>query len=1072
MSGLSLELIFLILQLLNEENYKEAAHRLESESGVYCNVDYIEELVVKGDWDKLEKYLAGFIRVGDNRFSVKMLFEIRKQKYLEALDKKERAKALDILKEELKVFKQFDGELFSEMTNLLTIENIRENAQLSTYTDDVTARGVLAKKLKKLIEMNPELHHKCRLPTMNNSRLCLLVNQSLKWQHQLCQNPNSDPDITSILVDHTCGPQNAAQGLVPMANEFSSILRSGGLPLQPEVPIYLGTSSRAQGTLNSLPLTLLPNSGGGPILAAHNNGENQLVLRRSRSFDLSNEIRNIPTSSVTRPGQINADNFFASEDLPKNVISTINVGSDVTSMDFHPEHETLLLVGTNNGEISIWDIGSRLRIAYRMFIIWDFSTCSSALQASYSNEHLNSVTRVMWSPDGLFLGVAYSKHILQLYSYRTGHELRDHLEIEAHVGNVNDLAFFNRDHRLYIITCGQDKLVKIWDVVTGVNQRTLEGHDAPVYSFLYTTAIDGKIKVWSFDNLDIKFEYDSPGYTSIRMAYSTDGLSRNLESYLVEWDEGEGNFKQNYLGLGKHCSGVVKFDTTNRFLVAADDFTIKFWNMENTQVLYRTDADGGLPAFPCIRFSKNGSFLVVSTNDNGIKILGNQEGYRIVKNTQNQSEGRRVASGSVSKPPTFNIASSLAPGAILALPASTSRTNMASQNKDRQNLQDAQSRNNIDELEFSIIWRLKEVTESSHLRSLKLPDNLLPVRIVRLIYKKPGSALLALAYNGVHKLWKWQQADKRTPRDATADVEPQLWQPSSGILMTNDVEDASMDDTVHCLTLSNNSAYVISASGGKASLYNLQKFTTLATFQKPAPAATCLVFNPRDNNFIVIGLSDCSIQVVKTLSNGHQKCVTGLAFFPDKKILVSAGADAQLCVWSMANWEKLTSKFLKLPSGHTSNAQAETRLHINVDQSRLLVVHETHIATYDPLKLDCILQWVPQQTSGSITDAVYSCDGQSIFVSAEDGSVCVLTANQLRLKCKIHYTAYVPSNRSTIKVCPNAIAAHPSNPSQLALGLSDGGVYVLEPLESDKEWGSDPLSETGAGSSSNHVVAN
>ncbi|GJT61753.1 hypothetical protein Tco_1005286 [Tanacetum coccineum] len=52
------------------------------------------------------------------------------------------------------------------------------------------------------------------------------------------------------------------------------------------------------------------------------------------------------------------------------------------------------------------------------------------------------------------------------------------------------------------------------------------------------------------------------------------------------------------------------------------------------------------------------------------------------------------------------------------------------------------------------------------------------------------------------------------------------------------------------------------------------------------------------------------------------------------------------------------------------------------------------------------------------------------------------------------------SIRSTIKVYPNAIPAHPSNPSQLALGLSDSGVYVIVPLESDKEWRSDPLSET------------
>lgn len=61
--------------------------RLESESGLFCNIRYIEELVTRGDWEELEKYMSGFIHIDDNRFSVKMLFEIRKQKYLEALDK-------------------------------------------------------------------------------------------------------------------------------------------------------------------------------------------------------------------------------------------------------------------------------------------------------------------------------------------------------------------------------------------------------------------------------------------------------------------------------------------------------------------------------------------------------------------------------------------------------------------------------------------------------------------------------------------------------------------------------------------------------------------------------------------------------------------------------------------------------------------------------------------------------------------------------------------------------------------------------------------------------------------------
>jgi hypothetical protein len=48
---------------------------------------YFEDLVQGGDWDEVEKYLSGFTKVDDNRYSMKIFFEIRKQKYLEALDK-------------------------------------------------------------------------------------------------------------------------------------------------------------------------------------------------------------------------------------------------------------------------------------------------------------------------------------------------------------------------------------------------------------------------------------------------------------------------------------------------------------------------------------------------------------------------------------------------------------------------------------------------------------------------------------------------------------------------------------------------------------------------------------------------------------------------------------------------------------------------------------------------------------------------------------------------------------------------------------------------------------------------
>ncbi|KAJ6435816.1 hypothetical protein OIU84_000943 [Salix udensis] len=88
MSLLWSELVFLILQFLGEEKFKETVHRLEQESGLYFNTRNFEEMVTNGEWDELEKYLSGLTKVDDNRYSMEIFLEIRrKQKYLAALAK-------------------------------------------------------------------------------------------------------------------------------------------------------------------------------------------------------------------------------------------------------------------------------------------------------------------------------------------------------------------------------------------------------------------------------------------------------------------------------------------------------------------------------------------------------------------------------------------------------------------------------------------------------------------------------------------------------------------------------------------------------------------------------------------------------------------------------------------------------------------------------------------------------------------------------------------------------------------------------------------------------------------------
>ncbi|KAH9626648.1 hypothetical protein KSS87_004649 [Heliosperma pusillum] len=688
-------------------------------------------------------------------------------------------------------------------------------------------------------------------------------------------------------------------------------------------------------------------------------------------------------------------------------------------------------------------------------------------------------------------GVAYSRHIVQIYSYHGGEDVRQHLEIDAHTGGVNDIAFSTPNKQLCAITCGDDKTIKVWDAATGSKQYTFEGHEAPVYSvcphykesiqFIFSTAIDGKIKAWLYDNLGSRVDYEAPGRWCTTMAYSQDGTrlfscgtSKDGESHIVEWNESEGAVKRSYQGFRKKSLGVIQFDTTkNRYLAAGDDFSIKFWDMDNVQLLTSIDADGGLPASPRIRFNKDGTLLAISASENGIKVLANSDGLRLLR-TYETYDSR--ASESMAKP---SISFAAAAAAAASGPPSsgipergTPIGSMGGMNGDYKTLGEIKSRIIEESNDKSKIWKLTEINEPSRCRSSRLPEHMRAAKIARLIYTNSGNAILALASNAIHLLWKWQRNERNTSGKATASVSPQLWQPSSGILMTNDVSDASSEEAVPCFALSKNDSYVMSASGGKISLFNMMTFKTMTVFMPPPPAATFLAFHPQDNNIIAIGMDDSSIQIynvrvdeVKSKLKGHSKRITGLAFSHLLNVLVSSGADSQICVWSSDGWEKQRSKFLQLPQGRTPRSLSDTRVQFHQDQTHFLVVHETQLAIFETKQLDCVKQWVPHESSATISHAAFSCDSQLVYASFLDATVCVFNASNLRLRCRINPSAYLPASVSSSNVHPLVIAAHPQEANQFAVGLSDGGVHVFEPLESDGKWGTLPPIENGSGGS-------
>ncbi|CAI8610702.1 unnamed protein product [Vicia faba] len=1089
MSFLSKELVFLILQFLDEEKFKETVHKLEEESGCHFNMKYCEEKVLAGEWDEIEKYLSGFIKIDDNKFSMKTFFEIRKQKYLEALDRNDKMKAVDVLVKDLKVFSQFNEDLFKELTHLLTLENFRENEQLSKYGDTKAARNIMFLEIKKLIESNPVFRDKLVFPSMKSSRLRTLINHSLNWQHQTCKNPKPNPEVKTLFIDHSCSSSNGARAPTPVNLPGAAVARpSSFVPLgvhggqfQPN-PAAANVNPLAGWMMNPNPSSSIqPHA----LVASSMPGLPHQVsmLRHLRTpsnnlgmmeYDHEQLLKRMRSSmdEVTYPPSSQQTSSLSLDELPITVACTLYQGSTVKSMDFHPSLHSLLAVGCINGDMSLWEAGLRERLISKPFKIKDITACSMFFQAAIVKDSSISVTRVLWSLDGNLLGVAFTKHLFHMYAYQGANDLRQTLEIDAHVGAVNDLAYSYPNKQICIVTCGDDKLVKVWDL-NGRKLFHFEGHEGPVYSvcphqkenvqFIFSTSLDGKIKAWLYDNDGSRVDYDAPGQWCTTLLYSADGCrlfscgtSKEGDSFLVEWNENEGAVKRTYSGFRKKSNGVVQFDTSkNHFLAAGEDSQIKFWEMDSINVLTSIDAEGGLPSLPRLRFNKEGNLLAVTTADGGLKVLANTDGKRYLRSIDARSYEApkpqvetKVANNNqhINKAERVDRSSHAAP-----LPISNGVDSMDRIIGKQRSLGDVPDKYKTD---------LTEIVDPVQCRVVTLPDTTDPTnKVVCLHYTNSGCDLVALGAKGIQKLWKWNRNEQNNSGKATASIVPQHWQPPSGILMTNDVPDNS-EERVPCMAISKNDSYVMSACGGKISLFNLMTFRVMATFMSPPPSSTILVFNPQDNNIIAIGMEDATIHFynvrVDEVTNklkGHQNRITGLAFSTLLNILVSACADAQLCFWRMDSWDKKKTLSLQLSAGRAP--VGDTRVYFHSDQVHLLVCHESQLALYDASKMELIRLWVPQDgSSTSISYSTYSCNSQLIYAAFTDGNIGVFDADTLRPRCRITSSAYLhqpPADSQNIY--PIVITAHPQEPNQFAVGLSDGSIKVVEPREPNGRWG-------------------
>ncbi len=212
------------------------------------------------------------------------------------------------------------------------------------------------------------------------------------------------------------------------------------------------------------------------------------------------------------------------------------------------------------------------------------------------------------------------------------------LGFKGHSSDVNSVAFSPDSTTL--ASASDDKTIKLWNIASGEEIRTLEGHSnwiwavafSPDSKTLASASADKTIKLWNVETgkLIRTLQGNSDGVTSV--AFSPDGKtlasgSASKDTKIKLWNLETGNLIRTLEG---HTSGIasVVFSPDGKTLASGSwDKTIKLWNLETGNLIRTLNGNGG--AILSVAFAPDGKTLASGSADKTIKLWNLETGNLI-----------------------------------------------------------------------------------------------------------------------------------------------------------------------------------------------------------------------------------------------------------------------------------------------------------------------------------------------------------------------------------------------------------------------------------------------------------
>ncbi|QLE49645.1 protein kinase [Nostoc sp. C057] len=222
---------------------------------------------------------------------------------------------------------------------------------------------------------------------------------------------------------------------------------------------------------------------------------------------------------------------------------------------------------------------------------------------------------------------------IKLWDVNTGKEIRT---LTGHTNWVNSVAF-SPDGK-FLVSGSADCTIKLWQVNTGIEIQTLTGHSDSVSSIAYsprtattTNSQDRQLVASGSNDYTVKLWQLYTGrniYTLTGHSFFINCIAFSHDAEMIASGSGDNTIKLWHVNTGReirtlsgHSDSVwsVAFSQDRQFLASGSwDNTIKLWHLHSGREI--STLTGHSSYVRCVAFSPDGQTLVSGSDDDTIKI--------------------------------------------------------------------------------------------------------------------------------------------------------------------------------------------------------------------------------------------------------------------------------------------------------------------------------------------------------------------------------------------------------------------------------------------------------------------